>query len=149
MAAGFRHLATSPSHVIAAQKATQAVEAVFAARDSHRLTWSQIRNVKGAAADGGVFLDGAQTMRTSGGDGLVNTADDGPAVEETTLPGPDNILGTADDRRLALDGFTREIAIRDVPGENGQLRSVIVTITYQAGTRRQSYVLSTYISSYA
>ena len=149
MAAGFRHLATSPAHVIAAQKATQAVEAVFAARDSHRLVWNQIRNVRGAGADGGVFLDGAQSMRTPGVDGLVNTADDGPAVEQTQMPGPDNILGTADDRQLALYGFTREIAIRDIAGENGQLRAVTVTITYQAGTRRESYVLSTYISSYA
>ena len=85
---------------------------VFAARDSHRLVWNQIRNVRGAGADGGVFLDGAQSMRTPGVDGLVNTADDGPAVEQTQMPGPDNILGTADDRQLALYGFTREIAIR-------------------------------------
>ncbi|MGC4085047.1 MAG: prepilin-type N-terminal cleavage/methylation domain-containing protein [Vicinamibacterales bacterium] len=36
MASGMKHLSNSPQHVIAAQEAAQAVEAVFAARDSHK-----------------------------------------------------------------------------------------------------------------
>ena len=48
LAAGMKNLSTSPSNVIVAQKATEAVEAVFAARDSHRLTWAQIKNVANA-----------------------------------------------------------------------------------------------------
>lgn len=150
MAAGMRHLSGSPSHVVAAQKAAEAVEDVFAARDSHKLTWDRIRNVAGESGDDdGVFVDGAQTMRTAGDDGLVNTGDDPSTIETTTLPGPDGLLGTGDDREVALDGFTREINIRDVPNEGGQLRSITVTITYNAGSTRQSFTLVTYISSYA
>lgn len=150
MAAGMRHLTGSPSHVVAAQKAAEAVEDVFAARDSHKLTWDRIKNVAGASGDdAGVFMDGAQTMRTAGDDGLVNTGDDPETIETTTLPGPDGSLGTGDDRQLVLDGFTREITIRDVPNEGGQLRSITVTISYTAGSTRQSYTLVTYISSYA
>ena len=150
MAAGMRQLGSSPSHVIAAQKAAQAVEAVFAARDSHKLTWDRIRNVNGATGgDGGVFLDGEQPLKLAGSDGLVNTDDDSADVESTVLPGPDGALGTFDDRHIILDGFTREIIIRDVPNEGGQLRSVTVHISYPSGTSRQTYTLTTYISAYA
>jgi prepilin-type N-terminal cleavage/methylation domain-containing protein len=149
MAAGMRQLNTSPSEVIAAQKAAQAVEAVYAARDSHKLTWAQIRNVEGENGnDNGVFLDGAQPLHTEGPDGLVNTADDSSAIENTDLPGPDGLLGTSDDRHLILDNFTREITIRDVAGEGGQLRSVTVTIAYMVGSTRQTYTLTTFISAY-
>lgn len=150
MAAGMRHLSGSPSHVVAAQKAAEAVEDVFAARDSHKLTWDRIKNVQGASgSDDGVFIDGAQAMRTAGADGLVNTGDDASAIETTRFPGPDGLLGTSDDRQVALDGFTREILIRDVPNEGGQLRSIVVTISYLAGSMPQTYTLVTYISSYA
>ena len=150
MAAGMRQLGGAPSHVIAAQKATEAVESVYAARDSHKLTWAQIRNVDGASGDdNGVFLDGPQTLKLSGSDGLVNTADDDQAVEETDLPGPDGLLGTTDDKRIVLDAFTREISIRDVTDGGGQLRVITVTITYPTGNTRQTYTLTTYISAYA
>jgi hypothetical protein len=149
MAGGMRHLSNSPSHVIAAQEAAQAVEAVFAARDSHKLTWARIRNVNGAGGDGGVFLDGAQALHKGGPDGLVNTGDDLQALETITLPGPDGVLNTPDDRTVNLDGFTRDIHIRDVPNEGGQLRSIVVTIEYPSGTGRQTYTLTTFISPYA
>lgn len=150
MAAGLRHLSGAPSHVIAAQKAAQAVEAVFAARDSHKLTWAQIRNVDGASGDdNGVFVDGPQVLSLAGTDGLVNTADDSTSIETTDLPGPDGLLGTSDDKRIVLDAFTREIVIREVDGGGGQLRSITVTITYPTGPTRQTYTLTTYISAYA
>jgi hypothetical protein len=134
LAAGMQNLSSSPSDVIVTQKATQAVETVFAARDSHALTWSQIRNV----SDGGVFLDGPQSLTTPGADGLVNTDDDG-SVESMSLPS-----GT-----VTLSSYTREIKIEDVPNEDGQLRSVTVTITYQHGPTKRTYTLTTLISAYA
>ena len=132
LAAGMKNLSTSPSNVIVAQKATEAVEAVFSARDSHRLTWAQINNV----ANGGVFLDGPQSLKIAGADGLVNTADDG-AIETIDLPG----------RVVTLAGYTREILIEDVPGENGQLRKITVTIRYSG--QILPYILRTFISTYA
>jgi Tfp pilus assembly protein PilV len=70
--AGLASLAASSSALIAREKAREAVESVHTARDTGALTWPQIRN----EADGGRFTAGAQLLRTSGLDGLVNTADD-------------------------------------------------------------------------
>ncbi|MDE3156377.1 MAG: prepilin-type N-terminal cleavage/methylation domain-containing protein [Acidobacteriota bacterium] len=143
---GMQRLAGSPAQVIATQKAAEAIESVFAARDSHVITWAQIRNVKGASgSDGGIFLDGPQPLRVPGPDGLVNTADDG-AVETVTNPGPDGLIGTADDQVVPLAGYTREIKIRDIQTD---LRTITVTVTYQDGDVTRSYVLTSYISNYA
>ena len=87
-------------------------------------------------------------LKLPGADGLVNTADDG-AVETVVLPGKDKLLNTSDDQILTLNQFKREIAIADVTGENGQLRSITVTITYQNGPTKRTYVLKTFISSYS
>lgn len=149
MSSGMQHLNSSPSDVIVTQKATQAIEAVFAARDSHKLTWAQIRNVNGTGTDAGVFLDGPKSLKLAGADGLVNTADDPDVIETIPLPGADRIFNTVDDKTMTLSGFTREITIRDVTGTSGQLRSVVVTITYKIGTSTRTYTLSTYISAYS
>lgn len=139
-------LLSSQWQLLAKQKATEAIESVFTARDTRVLRWAQVRNVRGGSgADGGVFLDGPQPLRQSGPDGLVNTEDDGD-LEALVLPGPDDILGTDDDERRVLDGFTREIEIRDL-GPN--LRRLTVTIVYRVGAERRTYVLVTYVSSYA
>jgi type II secretory pathway pseudopilin PulG len=148
LVAGMTNLNSSPADVVVTQKASQAVEAVFAARDSHKLTWAQIRNVRGSGNDGGIFLDGPQPLKKPGPDGLVNTSDD-TTVETVTLPGKDKTLNTSDDQVVTLNQFTREINIRDVTGENGQLRSITVTITYQNGPTKRTYVLQTFISSYS
>lgn len=146
---GMDRLSSAPGDVVATQKAAEAIEAVFAARDSHKLTWAQIRNVRGVSgSDGGIFLDGPTDLTTPGPDGLVNTADDGP-VEQTRLPGPDQQLFTADDAVTALSGYKREIKIEDVPNENGTLRSITVTVTFQSGPSTRKYVLTTYISNYS
>jgi hypothetical protein len=142
--AGMRNLSSSPSDVIATQKAAQAVEAVYSARDSGKLTWAQIRNV----SLGGAFLDGPQPLKVAGPDGVVNTADDG-AVETITLPGKDHMLNTADDSVVSYNNYTRQIAITDVAGENNDLRKIVVTITYQNGEITKTYSLTTYISSFA
>ena len=69
-------------------------------------------------------------------------------------PGPDQKMFTADDVTVTLSGYTREIQIRDVPGEvdvNGicNLRSITVTVIYQAGQTSRRYSLVTYISTYS
>jgi prepilin-type N-terminal cleavage/methylation domain-containing protein len=151
LTAGMLNLSSSPADVIVTQKAAQAIEAVFSARDSHRLTWDQIKNVNGATGhDGGIFLDGPQHLPLNPGpDGLVNTADDDPGYETIVMPGKDQIIGTADDQVIVLRAFTREILIRDVPNENGELRSITVTVIYQSGPTKRTYVLTTLISAYS
>jgi hypothetical protein len=151
LAAGTPHRNSSPADVIVTQEAAEAIEGVLAARDSHRLDWSKIKNVHGASGtDNGVFLDGPQPLSEPGSDGLLNTADDAAlGVDNIPLPGPDKIFGTADDDQLTLSSFTREITIRDVPNEGGQLRSITVRLTYRAGATERAYTLVTYISVYA
>ena len=39
--------------------------------------------------------------------------------------------------------------IRDVTGENGDLRSIVVTVTFQNGQTKRSYTLTSFISSYS
>jgi hypothetical protein len=148
LAAGMHNLSSSPTDVVSTQKAAEAMEAVFSARQYGKLTWTQINNV----SNGGVFLDGPQSLykQLQGSDGLVNTADDLTAgIETVTLPGRDQMLNTADDQIITLNGYTREILIRDVAGENAQLRSIVVTIKYRNGPAVRTYTLTTYISSYS
>jgi type II secretory pathway pseudopilin PulG len=146
LAAGMQNLSSSPADVVVTQKAAEAVEAVFSARDSHKLTWDQIRNV----SNGGVFVNGEKQLRLAGSDGLVNTADDASQpIEEVKMPGKDQILGTSDDTKVVLNHFTREIAITDIANSNGELRSIVVTIKYQNGPTTRKYILSTYISAYS
>jgi len=146
LAASLRNVGGAASDVVARQKAIEAIESVYAARDSRVLAWARIRNVQGGTgADGGVFLDGAQPIRASGTDGLTNTADDGP-VEVSIEPGPDGLLGTTDDISTALSNYTREIRIRDV---SFSLRQITVTVTVTSGLRTRTYTITTLISSYA
>ncbi len=146
LTAGMQKIASSPRDLIATQKATEAIESVFSARDTRTLTWAQIRNVNGASgSDGGIFLDGPRDLRLPGADGLIATADDG-AVETIAYPGSDQQFGTADDVTASLAGFTREIQIREV---QANLRSITVIVTYPEGAGRRTYTLTAYISSFS
>jgi type II secretory pathway pseudopilin PulG len=142
---GMRNLSSSPADVIITQKAVQAIESVFSARDSGKLTWTQIKNV----SNGGVFKDNLQDMTLTGADGLVNTADDPTAIETTSLPGPDQTAGTGDDTSITLTAYKRQIEITDVAGENGELRKIVVTVTYDSGRIQRTYTLTTFISAYS
>lgn len=145
-ASGLARAASTGPDIVAREKASDAVESVFTARDTRTIAWSRIRNVRGASgSDDGVFLDGEVPLRIAGSDGLLGTADDSLA-ETTVLPGPDNRLGTADDRIVPLTNFTREIVIRDV-GAN--LRQLTIIIRYRAGTEPREYRLETFISAFA
>lgn len=146
LSAGLLAMANAPADIVARQKAVEAIESVYTARDTRVLTWAQIRNAQGGSGtDGGVFVDGPQLIRDPGSDGLINTADDG-SVEALTLPGADSRLGTLDDVRVPLSQYTREIRIRDV---SATLRELRVTVSVVTATGRRSYVLTTMVSSFA
>ena len=138
---GVAAIAAGGAHIIAREKATEAVESVYAARDTRTITWAQVLNEAG----GGIFIDGAGPLTQAGADGLVNTADDGD-VETIMHPGPDGELGTGDDIDERLDQFTREIAITDV---SPNLRRIRVTIRYVAGGGWREYFVETLISAFA
>ncbi len=138
---GMQSTTSSPDELTATQKAAEAIESVFSARDSHVISWNQLRNQN----NGGIFKNGPQPMTVPGPDGVLNTNDDG-AVETVVLPGPDQILGTADDVTKTLNDFTRDIAISDISPD---LRSVTVTITYLINGQTRTYTLTALISSFA
>jgi type II secretory pathway pseudopilin PulG len=145
---GMRHMSTSNYDVIAREKAREAVESVHTARDTRVITWAQIRNV----SNGGVFLDGAQQLRGmpgNEGDGLINTSDDSTLpMQSIVIPGPDQILGSADDIRMPLSTFTRQIVITDIAG-SPTLRRLQVIMRYRVGDQQRSYTITTFVSSYS
>lgn len=132
---------------IAQQKAQEAMETIFTARDSGTLTFANIANV----SQGGLFLDGPQPLCDAGPDGVLGTADDNCNIPNVivTGPGPDNILGTADDTVINLNTWmTRTIAINPVNGTQ-RLNQVTVTVSYTYQGKRSQFVLVSYISGWA
>jgi len=148
-ALGVTRMATSSPMLIAREKAREAVESVHAARDTAELAWNVVKNVP----DGGVFLSGAQSLKTPGPDGLVNTADDG-SIETMRKPGANGVLNDGDDEIVPLRDFTREIRITSLNydsggGLNPNLRQVVVTVRYKVDNTWRAYTLTTYVSSYS
>jgi type II secretory pathway pseudopilin PulG len=148
---GMAHMATSSANLVAREKAREAVESVHTARDTEVISWAKINNDDATVP--GVFLHGAQPLYKAGLDGLVNTADDAAAGYETQrLPGPDGILGNADDVTTSMTNYTRAIVISPLLKDDGitvndDLRKITVTITYSVGPVRRTYTLTTYISA--
>ena len=145
-------------NLIARQKALEALESIFTARNTQQITFPQIANLGG----GGIFASGALPLWSAGNDGLINTVDDLPfpaqgvcpaGPECITLPGPDGILGTPDDAPMSLGNFTRQIQINPVLQADGSvnpnLKQVIVTVSYiTTSTVPRSYSVTALISAY-
>lgn len=132
---------------IAQQKAQEAMETIFAARDSGTLTFINIANV----SQGGVFLDGPQQLCDAGPDGVLGTADDNCGIPNVivTGPGPDQVLGTADDTVINLNPWmTRTVAIVPVQG-TAKLNQITITVNYTYQGRTSQFVLVSYISGWA
>jgi len=137
-------VSTSQQDTIARQKAREAMEDVFTARDTASITFDQVCNV--AVNTPCIFVNGFTGLTTPGTDGIVNTADDGP-VETIDMPGPDGILGTADDIVVPLTGFQRSIQVVQL---SSILKQITVTIQYdtQKGLTRTvtlTAVMSPYV----
>ncbi len=146
-------------NLIARQKALEATESIYTARNTQQVTFSQIANV----SSGGIFTDGQTQLKCAGPDGLVNTTDDlncpaaGPCVagaECVVLPGPDGVLGTGDDVAMSLANFKRQIQIANVLNPDGTLnqtlKQITVTISYTTGTSTvpRTYTVNALISSF-
>lgn len=130
---------------IGKQLASEALESIFTARETADLSWNQIQNVE----DGGVFVSNYQSIHESGADYIFGTPDDIEAPARVlSLLGSDGILGTADDRQMALTKFKRKIEIAPVQ-DSSSLRLVTITVQYPAPAGvLKSYVLTTYISQF-
>jgi prepilin-type N-terminal cleavage/methylation domain-containing protein len=147
--------------LIARQKAIEAMESIYTARNSQQIPFASIDNI----ASGGIFKSGPQPLLCAGADGLVGTADDAACtttagaacpnggVECMVLPGPDGVLGTADDQIMSLANFTRTIAINQVllpsGAVNSNMMAITITVNYsKAGMPSRTYTANGLISSY-
>ena len=132
---------------IAQQKAQEAMESIFTARDTRLLSSNQIANVSA----GGVFLDGAQPMLAPGPDGLFGTADDDANNPDSIVvaPGPDKMFGTADDVVVNLNPWmTRTIVIAPVPN-TPNLKRISVTINWTFEGQTSQFQLVSFISNFS
>lgn len=159
---GIAYMNTAQYDYIAQQKAAEAVESIFTARDIGQATWGTICNVGSAICTGGIFVSGANPLCGAGTDGIIGTADDfnGTNCAGGTLAPPDAILlpSTSGNfiapQRVALTTFTRTILISSVLDSSGNtinnLRQITVTINYAAGGfKNRQYVLNAYISNFS
>jgi prepilin-type N-terminal cleavage/methylation domain-containing protein len=132
---------------IANEKAQEALETIFTSRDTQLLSFAQINNI----SQGGVFKDGPQPLLAPGPDGLVGTADDDANNPDVivTGPGPDGILGTPDDTTIPLNPWmTRTIAIAPVANYTDMVQ-VTITVSYSYAGQVAQVQLVSYISSYS
>ncbi|HXY77519.1 MAG TPA: prepilin-type N-terminal cleavage/methylation domain-containing protein [Candidatus Acidoferrales bacterium] len=160
---GLAYMTTSQYDYIAQQKAAEAVESVFEARDIGQATWNTICNVGSSVCSSGVFLTGANPLCGAGVDGIVGTADD---LNGTSCAGaaafaaPDAILLPNSSGNLnppismPLTMFSRTITISPVSTTGGtvitNLRQITVTINYSAGNfKNRVYTLNAYISNFS
>lgn len=155
--------ASAQEDLVARHKALDAMESIYAARNSQQLPFAAINNV----ANGGIFLAGGQPLLCPGPKyGIVGVQGDtapcvtsaGAAcpnggVECMVLPGPDGILGTGDDEIWSLSNFTRTIAFGTVLLPNGQINTNMVAVTITVSYTKpnwptRNYIVNGLISSY-
>ncbi len=155
----------SQQDLIARQLASDAMESIFTARNTSQLNFSQIQNV----SNGGIFANGPQPLLCAGPTyGLIGVAGDTSQCKTATgaicpnsgvqclnEPGPDGIVGTADDVILSLSNYTRTIAITPLSQGNPPtpiqtLVAVTVTITYSVPGYPvpKNYSIVEYVSEY-
>jgi len=137
LADGLVYMSLSQSDYIAQQKAAAAVESVFTARDIGQATWNSICNVGSAVCAGGIFLNGPMPLCDPGPDGIVGTADDfngtacNVAADAIIVPGATGAVNSnlGGGARLALSNYTRTITITNALDTNGNTIANLRQIT--------------------
>jgi prepilin-type N-terminal cleavage/methylation domain-containing protein len=139
----------SREDLVAKQKAREALENVYSARNDTSITFADIQNV----SSGGIFTDGFQPLYLAGANGIAGTAQDTTNLDSMRLPGPDGRLGTGDDVTVPLVNFQRQIVITTLTNADGtvnaDLRSIAVTVRIASpGRPTRDFVVTGYISRY-
>jgi type II secretory pathway pseudopilin PulG len=158
LAQGLAWMNVSQYEYIAQQKASEAIESIFTARDQGQATWSTICNVGSTVCSNGIFLVGPQLLCDPGTDGILGTSDDyvsgacpsAATTDSVLLPNSTGVFGTSPTRMpLTQYNFLRTITITSVTGVSN-LRQIQITITYRAGRWPQrSYTLTAAISNFS
>jgi len=151
---GLEGVQMSTMDTIAREKAREAMEDVFTARDTTTISFSQICNIpSGSNPNNCQFVTAFTPMNTADKYGLVNTtlAESNP-IETFLVPGASGVLGGTDQPvAVSLTGFQRQISVQQISSSDGytQLALVTVTIFYKPLPWQQRYVtLVTVMSPY-
>ncbi|HZQ92928.1 MAG TPA: prepilin-type N-terminal cleavage/methylation domain-containing protein [Terriglobales bacterium] len=134
---------------IAKQKAREALESVYSARNDTSISYASIQNV----SNGGIFKDGFQPLYLPGANGVAGTVSDTSTLDRIITPGNDGLMGTADDVVLPLSNYRRQIAISPVyladGSVNPNMRKLVVTVqVFSPGRGTRNYSVSGYISRF-
>lgn len=148
---------SSDEDMIARQKAREALESIYTARNDGTITFASIQNV----SKGGIFTDNFQTMYLPGANGIPGTSQDSTILDRVILPGKNGIVETdpaaaapaGDDVLVPLSNFQRQILINNVTDPDGtvnvNMRQVTVTVrVWSTKGYSRDYTTSGYISSY-
>jgi hypothetical protein len=135
--------------LIAKQKAREALESVYSARNDATIGFTGIQNV----SNGGVFIDGFNPMFLAGPDGVIGTTSQTTILDRQILPGPDGIVGTADDEIIPLVNMQRQILIQPLIDSTGNVSPDVrqITVTVQVtsqGRAARNYTVTGYISRF-
>jgi hypothetical protein len=117
---------TSQQDMIARQLASEAMESIFTARSTSQLAWAQIQNV----SNGGIFLDNPQNLLCPGPDGMVGTADDAACTTSSGALCPGGVECLTEP---GLDGILGTADDIIVPLSNYTRQIQIVQMADQAG----------------
>jgi type II secretory pathway pseudopilin PulG len=155
LAMGMAYMGTSQLDYIAQEKAAEAAESIFTARDMGQATWATICNVGSNVCPNGIFVNGPAALCDPGPDGIVGTADDysgatcAVAADAILMPKGSTINNTTNTRMpLSNYNFQRTITITAYPNMLN-VRQITVVITYQSGHFNRSYTLTTNISNFS
>jgi hypothetical protein len=148
-AQSLKYLQFTREDLIAKQKAREALESVYSARNDATVGFTGIQNV----TYGGIFLNGLQPMFLAGPNGIVGTIGSSAILDRQVLAGPDGILGTADDIIMPLSNFQRQILIQPLIDSTGNvspdIRQISVTVQVSSPTRGiRNYTVTGYISRF-
>ena len=141
----------SQQDLVAKQLASEAMENIFTARNTDQvdpamtpprgIVWGDIQNV----SQGGIFVDGQMAISQPGSDGIIGTADDGPAMTLNIADPNGGLSG----KTMGLTNYKRQTTITNVTGD-GSVRSISIVVTYTTPRSPfpKTYTLSGYISQY-
>jgi prepilin-type N-terminal cleavage/methylation domain-containing protein len=132
---------------IAQQKAQEALETIFTARDTKVLTWAQITNI----SQGGVFKDGPQILCAAGPNGLFGTEEDITSSPDFVVigPGPDKIFGTPDDVVMPLNPWMTRTIQFTPSASTPNLNQITITINWTYAGQTSQFQIISYISNYS
>jgi hypothetical protein len=135
--------------LIAKQKAREALESVYSARNDGTIGFAGIQNV----SNGGIFVDGFQSLYLPGTNGIIGSNTQTAILDRQILPGPDGIVGTADDQIIPLVNMQRQILIQPLIDTTGNISPDVrqITVTVQVtspGRAARNYTVTGYISRF-